>query len=62
MLYAVHMDTNVWGDPTEFRPERFLDADGNIVNKDLVIPFSIGIFIKGDLAKTDAVIANWQNA
>jgi len=43
MLYAIHMDVNVWGDPTEFRPERFIDVEGNINNKDLVIPFSIGI-------------------
>ena len=27
----VHQDPNVWGDPEIFRPERFLDADGNLL-------------------------------
>jgi len=31
--------------PEQFRPERFLDAAGNIINKDLVITFSIGISV-----------------
>jgi len=38
-----HMNKKVWTDPTVFRPERFLDAAGDIINRDLVIPFSMGI-------------------
>ena len=41
-LYAAHMDPNVWDKPHEFRPERFLDDEGNVVNKDLMITFSLG--------------------
>lgn len=38
----VHADPSVWTDPMEFRPERFLDADGNVVTKPELVPFSIG--------------------
>lgn len=40
--YAVHNDPKVWSDPNEFRPERFLDVDGNIINKHQIIPFGLG--------------------
>lgn len=38
----VHMDADHWGDPAIFRPERFLDADMNIVNTERLIPFGAG--------------------
>jgi cytochrome P450 len=41
-LYSVHMDADEWKDPEEFRPERFLDDDGNVFGSDRVIPFSVG--------------------
>ena len=41
-LYAAHMCSNVWKDPETFRPERFLDKDGRVINKDSVIAFSLG--------------------
>lgn len=42
-LYSVHMDGKVWQNPEEFRPERFLDRDGNIsVDENHYIPFGLG--------------------
>ena len=41
-LYSVHMDPETWEDPIVFRPERFLDDGGKVINKNLAIPFSIG--------------------
>jgi len=41
-LWAAHMDPLVWKDPENFRPERFLDDEMNIINQDLVIVFSLG--------------------
>jgi len=41
-LYSVHMNKSHWGDPTKFRPERFLDSNGNILKDEHLIPFGIG--------------------
>jgi cytochrome P450 len=41
-IYQVHMDPETWREPTKFQPERFLDKDGQLINKDRIIPFSIG--------------------
>lgn len=42
-IYRVLRDPNVWGDPENFRPERFLSPDGTkVVKHDALIPFSIG--------------------
>jgi len=38
------MDPKVWGDPENFRPERFLDADNKIINSAKVIAFGLGEF------------------
>ncbi|XP_053385873.1 cytochrome P450 1A1-like [Mercenaria mercenaria] len=35
--WRVHHDSKVWGDPWNFRPERFLDADGNLLPRDNVV-------------------------
>lgn len=32
-----------WDDPEDFRPERFLDNDGNIITPEKYFPFSIGM-------------------
>nr|ABQ53137.1 cytochrome P450 1A2 [Enhydra lutris] len=43
--WQVNHDRKVWGDPSEFRPERLLTADGTAINKILsekVILFSMG--------------------
>lgn len=40
------MDKNHWGDPEEFRPERFLDSKtGEIITDTWFLPFGIGILV-----------------
>ncbi|CAG5120658.1 unnamed protein product [Candidula unifasciata] len=41
-LDAVLLDKKTWGDPLNFRPERFLDAEGNLVIPEQFVPFSLG--------------------
>ncbi|KAJ1525347.1 hypothetical protein ONE63_010165 [Megalurothrips usitatus] len=41
-LMSVHMDREHWGDPDSFRPDRFLDAEGNVKSTDYFLPFGIG--------------------
>ena len=41
-LYSAHMDSDDWNQPQQFRPERFLDQSGNVVDRDRVIAFSLG--------------------
>lgn len=42
-LYAYHHDPDVWGDPENFRPERFLSEDGSkVIRRDSIMPFSVG--------------------
>lgn len=42
-LDSVFHDPATWKDPENFRPERHLDANGNIVKNDAFIPFGLGI-------------------
>jgi len=42
-LYSAHMDPDDWQQPQQFRPERFLDQSGNVIDRDRVIAFSLGI-------------------
>jgi len=42
-LHSAHMDPDDWQQPQQFRPERFLDESGNVVNRDQIIPFSLGM-------------------
>ncbi|CAK8692693.1 vitamin D 25-hydroxylase-like [Clavelina lepadiformis] len=41
-MWAVHNDPNVWVEPLQFNPQRFLDADGKFIVSNQVIPFSLG--------------------
>ncbi|XP_065079379.1 probable cytochrome P450 305a1 [Ochlerotatus camptorhynchus] len=41
-LRTVHMDPEHWGDPENFRPERFLSPDNKIINTERLIPFGLG--------------------
>ncbi|XP_077983279.1 cytochrome P450 2U1-like [Glandiceps talaboti] len=41
-FWSVHHDEKYWKEPYTFRPERFLDDNGNVVNRDAFLPFSAG--------------------
>uniref|UniRef100_A0A1Q3FRW9 Putative cytochrome p450 n=1 Tax=Culex tarsalis TaxID=7177 RepID=A0A1Q3FRW9_CULTA len=41
-LDAIHHQEDIWGDPNNFRPERFLDDGGLSLAKDRSIPFGAG--------------------
>ncbi|XP_063699788.1 probable cytochrome P450 305a1 [Culicoides brevitarsis] len=41
-LRTVHMDKDYWGDPEVFRPERFLNGDGQLVKNERLMPFGQG--------------------
>ncbi|CAG7828731.1 unnamed protein product, partial [Allacma fusca] len=42
-IYAIHHDAKLWGDPGNFRPERFLSTDEKtVIKNDNVLPFSLG--------------------
>ncbi|XP_067675688.1 cytochrome P450 2U1-like [Haliotis asinina] len=41
-LDSVLQDKDVWGDPQNFRPNRFLDGEGKIQKREEFIPFSLG--------------------
>ena len=41
-LSSVLQDPEVWGDPENFRPERFIGPDGKLARPEEFIPFSTG--------------------
>ena len=48
----------VWGDPFEFRPERFLTADGTAINK--ILSEKVMIFGLGKRRCIGEVLAKWK--
>lgn len=41
-LYSNNMDPILWGDPENFRPERWLDTQGQLKKRDFTMPFGAG--------------------
>ncbi|XP_063909188.1 probable cytochrome P450 304a1 [Zophobas morio] len=41
-IWTAHKDERIWENPEEFKPERFLDEDGNLLKKDNTIGFGAG--------------------
>ncbi|XP_074102402.1 cytochrome P450 18a1 isoform X2 [Cotesia typhae] len=42
LLHAVHMDPNLWAEPEDFRPARFLSAEGKVCKPEHFMPFGVG--------------------
>lgn len=42
LQWALHMDPNVWDNPQEFRPSRFLAPDGGLLKPPEFMPFQVG--------------------
>lgn len=42
LQWAMHHDEKYWTDPETFRPNRFLDVDGNMINHKAFMPFQAG--------------------
>lgn len=60
-MWGMHMDEKIWGDPENFRPERFMDEEGRLDKKNFTLPFAIGnnfnyfsIICQDELSKTFA--------
>ena len=45
-IWAVHNDPNVWNEPDQFKPERFLDETGKVRRREEFMPFSTGMYVK----------------
>lgn len=57
-LWALHHDPELWGDPEVFRPERFIDCNGQVSKPEYLIPFSAGSrrCMGEDLAKVELFV------
>jgi methyl farnesoate epoxidase/farnesoate epoxidase len=62
-LYGSLQDTDAWGDPENFRPERFLSSDGiTLVRNEAFISFSVGKrFCLGETLARDSIFL-WLSA
>ncbi|XP_072029611.1 cytochrome P450 2J4-like [Amphiura filiformis] len=54
-IWAVHNDPDVWTEPEQFKPERFLDEDGRLRHRKELMPFSTGhrVCLGENLAKME---------
>jgi len=41
-IYTSHYDAATWGDPDNFRPERWISDEGKLINHQAFVPFSLG--------------------
>lgn len=41
-LVGIHHDKKIWGDPENFRPERFLNENNEVIKHEALLPFSYG--------------------
>ena len=41
-FYSVHNDKSYWDNPEEFRPQRFLDENGQFRANNAAMPFGLG--------------------
>ena len=41
-LYSVNSDRTTWKDPEVFRPHRFINKDGSLLNVEEFMPFFLG--------------------
>ena len=53
LLWAIHMDPNIYERPEEFRPERFLDADGKFCKSESLLPFLSGKVKRGQFSNNN---------
>ena len=42
-VYSSHHDYEYWGDPDNFRPERWIDDEGALMKHQAFMPFSVGM-------------------
>lgn len=42
LINCVHMDPNLWDEPKQFNPSRFIDDDGKIRRPEYFMPFGVG--------------------
>lgn len=42
LLWAIHMNPEVWENPEDFNPWRFIDDEGKIIKSDYFMPFQAG--------------------
>ena len=57
-LWALHHDENLWDEPFAFKPERFLDADGQLVAADHANRKNTFVFGAGNRVCVGEVLAN----
>lgn len=58
-LYSLHFDEKYWKDPHVFRPERFLDTNGQILQHDgYYLPFGFGKFNLVNISRKICIICH----
>ena len=44
-LDSVDTDQSIWGDPENFRPERFIASDGKLIRREEFVSFFFGMLL-----------------